>query len=156
MREGNRGSEAMSRRSWKGSSLYGRESHRAEILATIISKARVVCSLPALEPDDLVAAVSAWEEILADLPAEWLDECYRRAMRSHRVRAPFGASEIYQAWEQAADTTEYKQWRAEQSRRKLGSECEHGCEGGWIFVDGSGARSGVKPCPVHRAGWKRN
>src|SRR5262249_56723080 len=99
MKENSSGSEATSRRSWEGSSSYGREPHRAEILATIISKARVVCSLPALEPDDLLVAVSAWEEILSDLPAEWLDECYRRAMRSHRVRGPFGASEMYQAWE---------------------------------------------------------
>jgi hypothetical protein len=101
-----------------------------------------------------VAAVSAWEEILADLPAEWLDECYRRAMRSHLVRAPFQAAEIYQAWEQVADSAEYKQWRAQRSRRALSSACAHGCEGGWIFVDVTGGRSGVKPCPTHRAGWK--
>src|SRR5262249_62224429 len=49
MKENSPASEAMSRRSSKGSSSYGREQHRAEILATIISKARVVCSLPALD-----------------------------------------------------------------------------------------------------------
>jgi hypothetical protein len=97
-----------------------------------------------------VAAVSAWQEILADLPAEWLDECYRRAMRSHRVRAPFQAAEIYQAWEQLVETAEYKHWRAERARKLLSSECEHRCQGGWIFVDATGGRSGVKPCPQHR------
>ena len=154
MKEGNSGTEAMSRRSSRASNLFERESHRAEILATIISKARVVCSLPALEPDDLVAAVSAWEEILSDVPGDWLDECYRRAMRSHRVRSPFSASEVYQAWEQVAESPEYKSWRAERSRKMLSSQCPDGCEGGWIFVDSSGARSGVKPCPIHRPGWK--
>src|SRR5215467_3659743 len=141
MKEGNSGTEAMSRRSSRASNLFGRECNRAETLATIISKARVVCSLPALEPDDLVAAVSAWGEILADVPAEWLDEWYRRAMRSHRVRSPFGASEIYQAWEQLTDTAEYNEWRARRSRRMLGSECPNGCQSGWIFVDAAGGRS---------------
>src|SRR5262245_66629270 len=154
MKESSPAAEATSRRSSKGSSSYGREQHRAEILATIISKARVVCSLPALEPDDLVAAVSAWGEILAQIPVEWLDECYRRAMRSHRMRSPFGASEIYQAWEHLAETAEYKEWRAQRSRKALKQECPDGCESGWIFVDAAGGRSGVRPCPVHRPGWK--
>ena len=155
MEESNTRSEAMLRRSSRASNSFGRELHRAEILATIISKARVVCSLPALEPDDLVAAVSAWEEILSDIPGDWLDECYRRAMRSHRIRSPFSASEVYQAWEQVAETSEYKSWRAERRKRILSSQCPDGCDGGWIFVDASGARSGVKPCPVHRPDWKR-
>ena len=154
MKQGNAGTGAMSGRSCKESSSFGREPHRAEILATIISKARVVCSLPALEPDDLVAAVMAWEEILSDLPTDWLDQCYRRAMRSHRWRAPFGAAEIYQAWEQITDSAEYRQWRAERNRKISASECPDRCVEGWIFVEGADGRSGVRPCPTHKPGWK--
>jgi hypothetical protein len=71
-------------------------------------------------------------------------------MRSHRVRAPFQAAEIYQAWEQVVETPEYRRWRADRNKMLLSSECEHGCEGGWIFVEASNGRSGVKPCPQHR------
>ena len=154
MKQGNAGAEAMSGRSCKESSSYGLEPHRAEILATIISKARVVCSLPALEPDDLLAAVLAWEEILSDLHTDWLDCCYRRAMRSHKWRAPFGASEIYQAWEQVTDSAEYRQWRTERNRKISTSECPNRCQQGWIFVDETGGRGGVRPCPTHKPGWK--
>jgi hypothetical protein len=97
---------------------------RVDILGRIIVKVRLVCSPPALEPDELRLAIAAWGEIVEPIPDQWLDECYKRAMRSHRARDPFSASELIAAWENAVASKEVHQRQMEQGRSLDRPDCE--------------------------------
>jgi hypothetical protein len=102
----------------------------------------------------LLAYTAAWSEVVSDIPDGWLDACYAVAIKKHNGRSPFGAAEIAQAWPTVQAGDDYKRWRERELRSSQG-RWEHGCDGGWIFVDPSGDKGGVRPCPVHRAGFAR-
>src|SRR5262249_16894610 len=127
---------------------------RIRLLIRIITRQRYDCCLPALATDDLLACAGSWSEALADVPDCWLNACYGIAIRKHSARNPFSVSELIQAWADVQAGDDYKRWRDRELRSSQG-RCEHGCDGGWIFADPTGDRGGVRPCPIHRAGFAR-
>jgi hypothetical protein len=66
----------------------------------LITKSLAVCLRD--QPDDttLDAAVAAWAEILADVPADQLQACYRAAwsLPEHKPGFPVTADEVLAAW----------------------------------------------------------
>lgn len=119
-------------------------------MAQIILKARLVCSLPALDPDELRLAVAAWNEIVEPIPDQWLDECYKRAMRSHRARDPFSASELIPIWENAVASKEVQRWQVEAGRSLARPDCEVCNNSGWQSVDVPGQGWTSKRCDCGR------
>jgi hypothetical protein len=135
---------------------------RQAILGRIVTKSRQVFGLPQLERTQLALAVAAWEEIVEDVPTEWLEEAYRRGVVSHDGRQNFNPGVIVRAYGVLVASGEVQR-RASQSGVAAAAEerCpEYGCSiGGWITVDPSGRiisgdYSGptfTRACPVHRA-----
>ena len=62
-------------------------------------KIRLVCSLPALERDELAVAVEAFSEVLyGSVPAERLNDCYLYAVKHRDSTFPLAVTEIIHAW----------------------------------------------------------
>lgn len=80
------------------SSRASRNSMRKKIISEIIQKSRLVMSYSTLNIDDLTDSVKVWEEILEDIPDDWLDRSYKTAMKTHKS-GPFGAYEICAAYQ---------------------------------------------------------
>src|SRR5262245_14143761 len=144
------GNQAQSTVSARPNSVSTMATDRMRILIRIITRQRYDCCLPALETNDLLACAGSWSEGLSNIPDCWLNACYSLAIWEHSARGPFSISEIVEAWLDVQAGDDYKRWRERELRSSQG-RCEHGCDGGWIFVDRTGDKGGVRPCPIHRA-----
>jgi hypothetical protein len=69
-------------------------------LATIITKGRLYCSLPALSGDEMMLLVNTWAEVLIRvIPEARLDECYFHAMANKTSTFPPAAPDLVAAYE---------------------------------------------------------
>jgi len=100
--------------------------------------------------------VSAWEEVLAPVPTDYLNRCYVEAARRHATDFPISAGELFAVWEENCE-----KWTAEVvSLTPKGKYCAP-CSGtGWepVFADEEQKKSlGVHPCrhcrPEAHAAW---
>lgn len=140
--------------------LSGSESRRRHrVIAIMLQKSRLVRSLPAFEPDELEMQVSAWAEILEPIPTEWLDECYKRAMRSHNNGQPFASTELVRIWHDLCLSGEVAKATFNGRCLPAAHACDYNCSPeGWVIVDETGnpissstkGPTFVKACPVHR------
>lgn len=64
----------------------------------IISKARWAADQPPPSGTEKLAMVGAWCEVLQDVPASELDECYLKASQAKRNGFAVNALEIIAAW----------------------------------------------------------
>lgn len=91
-------------------------------------KARLACSLTSLEREELGLTVAAWLEVLEAVPDYALNECYRRAIRHHDGRGPFGASAIARAWESLGEAARRELLSANVQPALGGEQCVR-CKG---------------------------
>jgi excinuclease UvrABC ATPase subunit len=98
------------------------------VLAEIISSARRRAGVSALSDDSLRSEIRDWMRILEAIPAERIEECNIRAVRSRTVKALLQPQELIAAW---------SEMRQEQSNRRAISldpspnQCYY-CDGtGW-------------------------
>ncbi len=69
-----------------------------EILAGIISAARRRAGVAALSDAALAEEIRDWQRILAPIPADRLEECELRAVRTRSVKALLQPQELLAAW----------------------------------------------------------
>jgi hypothetical protein len=113
-------------------------------------KARAACQQDSIDPNGalMLTMVGAWEEALAAVPTDYLNQCYLFALRNHDSSFPLGVGEIANAWEKNG-----KAWLEEARARAPERErCEHcGMEVGRgmeIVIGPDGRSKGARPCPV--------
>jgi hypothetical protein len=109
---------------------------RAQTVGQIIVKTRLTSSLPALSGKEFELAVAAWNEILENIHVDWLDECYKRAMKAHKATEPFKAVEILDIWKAVTANGDYEQWQA--NRRIEAAPCTVCTNTGWMRYDENG------------------
>lgn len=89
----------------------------------------------------MVRFVTSWEEVLAKVPTDYLDQCYLLAMRNHDTSYPLGAGEVACVWEKHGAA-----W-IEEERAKAKPEYCARCSGTGMEVVIVGGRSqGSRPC----------
>jgi hypothetical protein len=86
-------------------------------------KARLACSLTALEREELEIQVRAWIEVLEEVPPYALNECYRRAIRQHDGRGPFGAFAIARVWMGLGEMAKRDLRKANARAALVGEQC---------------------------------
>lgn len=102
-------------------------------------KTRLACSLPALETQELAAAVEAWCEILfGTVPIARLNESYLLAMRTRSSTFPLAATEMIEASKKIAAESDSK-------RRPACMLC--GGRGSALVYDPATDSDIVKECP---------
>lgn len=68
-------------------------------MARLVVKSRVASALPALEPSEMIVAARAWAQILeGEVPDNYLEQSYVRAMRDKETTFALSAPEIVQAY----------------------------------------------------------
>jgi hypothetical protein len=81
----------------------------------------LACSLPALETQELAAAVEAWCEILYPVvPVNRLNDCYLHAIRSRESTFAIAATEILTAWRIISSEEARQRQRAQPCRLCFG------------------------------------
>jgi hypothetical protein len=111
-----------------------------------------------LTSTELIGTVHSWNEVLDSVPADWLNELYKRAMRARTKSGPLQPGELAAIWSEVnatGEATPHNQ-AAAQSAAERCPEFECSVEG-WVVVDGRGAMAVsnhggvtyVRRCPIH-------
>jgi hypothetical protein len=77
-------------------------------ISAIIERARMACGQSVLVDAALVKTTEVWLEILDNVPADRLDDCYIYVMRERQIRTAVQPIELLHAWRQIAATELYR------------------------------------------------
>ena len=116
------------------------------MIAKIILKSRLACSLPALEVVELKAAVESWAEVIEGaIPAHRLNDCYIYAMRNRTSKFPLESGDIIAAYKSIANNERYRPLG--QDRMIIGDVCLR-CNGTGVEIirDEEKKTTSSRPC----------
>lgn len=79
------------------------------VIAKIILKSRLACSLPALDFNEMRVAVEAWNEVLSGaIPIGRFSDCYVYAMRNRESSFALNAMDMIAAWKSIRSSEMHK------------------------------------------------